>query len=374
MKSTRSSNIELLRIFAMYMIVMFHIVWHCVLVQLTDPASMGREVVDLFNHPVFYKKLLILNTINTFGNIGNSIFILISGYFMANRKGNEINMGRISKKLLLEVGFATFLLVCVPPVIHLLKPEIFISMQDVTRFNSTYWFAGYYLVILLCGSLFFNNFLSGLDYKKYSAFLLTLFAFFSFQWSGNRADMLAGGLRTLLAGLFLYAMGGFIKRFDPFNKIRSYVFFLISFVIYLLIWISSYNLTETNIETYVRNASKEPFIQSIPGFPNHSIVVIILALCLFEIFRRIHLPQSKVIAFLGKSTFMVYLIHDGTFFYEIWNLKDWVTTLEKSPAMFIFQLLKWAGYSFAAGVIAYILYEVSLLIVGKLRFMFVRSA
>ena len=30
--------------------------------------------------------------------------------------------------------------------------------------------------------------------------------------------------------------------------------------------------------------------------------------------------------------------------YEIWNLKDWVTTLEKSPVMFIFQLLKWAGY------------------------------
>ena len=373
MKRKRSSNIELLRILAMFIIVIFHIVFHCVLGQLTNPASMGCEVVDIFNHPVFYKRLLILNTIMTFGSIGNSIFILISGFFMADRAGTEINMGKISAKLLRELGFATLLLVCVPPVIHYIHPEIFLRMNSITRFNSGSWFVGYYFAVQLCGAIFFNNYLSGLDYKKYSAFLLTLFAFFSFSWSGSLAESLASGLRTFLTGMFLYALGGFIKRFDPFRKLRLYVFFLTGFAVYLLIWISSYNITETNIEAYVRNVSQNPFIQSIPGFENHSVVGIILAVCLIEIFRRIHLPQSRVIAFAGKATFMVYLLHDNNLFYEIWNIRDWITTLGNSPVMFLLQILKCGGYTFAAGVIAYALYELFLVLAGKLRFVFIRN-
>ena len=59
---TRSSNIELLRILAMFMIIIFHISDHCVKVQLTDTASMLRMNNGLFCEPVFYKKLLLLST------------------------------------------------------------------------------------------------------------------------------------------------------------------------------------------------------------------------------------------------------------------------------------------------------------------------
>ena len=368
----RDSGLELLRIVAMFIIVIHHIVIHCVLVQLSKPASMGREAVDIFNHPVFYKKLLILDTCKTFGTIGNNIFLLISGFFRADRAGSEINMGKVSEKLLRELGFATILLVCIPSVIHHMNPELFLSMLSITRFNNTTWFVGYYFMVQLCGALFLNDFLGGLDYKKYTAFLLTLFAFISFSWSGGLAEGLTSGLRMLFTGMFMYALGGFIKRFDPFKKLRLYVFFLTGFVVYLLIWISSYNLTETNIERYTRNASQDPFVQNTLNFDNYSIVIIILAVCLFEIFRRIHLPQSRVIAFLGRATFMVYLIHDNDLFYEIWNLRDWITTLGNSPAMFLFQLLKWGGYTFAAGVSAYALYEVLSSIVNKLDFLFIR--
>lgn len=66
-KHVRYSNIELLRILAMYMIIIYHIVYHCVNIQLTDPVSIGRGVVEIFNHPHFYKRLLLLNSIMTFG-------------------------------------------------------------------------------------------------------------------------------------------------------------------------------------------------------------------------------------------------------------------------------------------------------------------
>lgn len=83
----RSSNIELLRSVAMLMIISFHIVYHCVNIQLTDRGSMERLANGLFNYPVFYKKLMILDTLNTFGITGNVIFILISGYFMVQKGG-----------------------------------------------------------------------------------------------------------------------------------------------------------------------------------------------------------------------------------------------------------------------------------------------
>ena len=355
-KKTRSSNIELLRILAMFMIVIYHITCHCVTVQLTDPGSMGRTVVDTFNHPVFYTRLLILNSLMTFGIIGNAIFILISGYFMATRGGTEVKIGSVSKKLLLQLGFASILLVCVPPIVHHLRPGIFINMFNITWFNGMSWFVGYYYLVVLCGALFLNNFLKNLDYKKYLVFLLTIFGVTQFSWSAGLANALASGLNTLLTGIFLYSLGGFIREFDPFKKVRTYVFFLITFLMYVLIWISGYNVTSTSIETYNRSGSTDSFIQSVPGFDNASIVIVILAICLFEIFRRIHLPESKVITFIGRATFMVYLIHDNSLFYEIWNLRDWITTLAESPMMFILNVLKWATYTFVIGVLAYALY------------------
>lgn len=76
-KKERNSNIELLRIVAMMMIIIFHIIHHCVRNQL--PNSV------IFNSPEIFKELSIPQIIATMGSIGNAIFILISGYFMANR-------------------------------------------------------------------------------------------------------------------------------------------------------------------------------------------------------------------------------------------------------------------------------------------------
>lgn len=76
MKKQRSSNFELLRIVAMFMIVLYHIYIHCISGQLTDGGT------GLFTTPQFSKKLTILALIAPMGMIGNHIFILISGYFI----------------------------------------------------------------------------------------------------------------------------------------------------------------------------------------------------------------------------------------------------------------------------------------------------
>lgn len=363
----RYTNFELLRIIAMFMIVMYHIVYHCVEGQLKDSSS-------IFNEPVFFKRLLILNTIETFGIIGNAIFILISGYFLANRKPERINMAKISKKLLFQLGFAAVVLVLVPPVLHRWKPEMYVVMNSITRFNTMSWFVGYYFVVVLCGAVFLNRFLGKLGAKKYAAFLLTLFAFVQFKYSGALAESLMKGLRTVLTGIFLYSLGGYIRRYNPFKNVRLYVLLLLILCVYGLVWLSGYNVTETNIEAYMLEESTKPFVQSIPGYKNYSIVIMILSVCMFELFRRMYLPENRGISFLGKATFMVYLIHDNSTFYKLWGLRNWVETLEEGALLFIMNLLKWSAYTFGAGVLVYVLYVGTMAALKRNRRLFIKES
>ena len=75
----RRSNLELLRIVAMLMIIAFHIYWHCVSGQLTDPDSMERMGNGLFSVPLFYKKLLLLTVFSSFGRAANVVFMTLTG-------------------------------------------------------------------------------------------------------------------------------------------------------------------------------------------------------------------------------------------------------------------------------------------------------
>ena len=73
-----------------------------------------------------YKKLLILASVSPMGQIGNGIFILISGYFMAN-KGKDIDLTKMSKKLLIQMGFTSITLTVM----------------------SMAWFIGYYFAVIV---------------------------------------------------------------------------------------------------------------------------------------------------------------------------------------------------------------------------------
>lgn len=365
-RKNRNTNIELLRVVAMFLIVVYHITVHCVNVQMSD-ASYLTGAAEIFTRPVFYKRILITDTIMTFGIVGNAIFILISGYFMAENMCDLARAGKTAKKLLLQMGFAAILLVCVPAVCSVVVPGIDGGLQSISIFNSMSWFIGYYFIVLVCGLLFLNRFLAGLDRKKYLAFVLVVFAITQFSYSGNIAESLAQGLRTILTGIALYAFGGYIRKFDPFSKTRSYTFIIIIAVTYMLVWISEYNETAARIAAYINSSSTDPFYQSVPIFDNFSIVIIIIAVCVFELFRRMKIPYNGIINNLGSATLMIYLLHDNDFFYRVWNVHDWVTDFASSPGIFVLTLFKWALMTFCVGILAYIIYEGMMKLVNKMK-------
>ena len=186
-KKVRSSNLELLRVVSMMMIIIYHIICHCVNVQLTDKASIEKWDNGLFCSPLFYKKLFILEGLMPFGIIANAIFILISGYFMVG-KGKNINLGGIAKKLLLQIGFAATSLTLGSLVYFIYRKndtDIFVSTYSITSFNSQSWFVGYYFMVIVIASIFLSEYLNKLDRNRYKNLLIAAFAVSSLGWSGQ---------------------------------------------------------------------------------------------------------------------------------------------------------------------------------------------
>ena len=344
----RSSNFELLRILALLMIILDHIVVHCMNGQL-----VGSQTI--LNQPMFFKRMQLLNFAMTFGYIGNNIFVLISGYFLIS-KMDKSNILKTAGKLLSQQGFAATVLVLMTACIQIIKKNSISWLLNIELFNNMAWFVGFYFMIIVIAYLFLNRFLEKLDMKEYLIFLAVLFMFIEMGWTGEMIESIATGLRLLLNGVFLFALGGFIHRFEPLRNIKVHIFFIVLFLSYGLIYISNYNTTNVNIANYIATGSQGVFRQSIATYADYHIGIELISISLFAIFMRLHIGGSKVINFFGAATFMVYLTHDNTFFYAIWGRLNWIQILVNSPVKFVIAHIGMAIFTFIFGVTMYGLY------------------
>ena len=352
----RRSNLELLRIVAMLMIIAFHIYWHCVYGQLTDPDSMERMGNGLFSVPLFYKKLLLLTVFSPFGRAANVVFMTLTGYFMV-AKGREIRLIPIAKKLLLEQGYAAVLLLITSLLVFRRNPDGCTTLTEINLFNSMSWYVGYYFLVMLLARLCLNRYLEKLERKQYRLFLFALLCMTQFKWIIKLLNGVTGNLVILVTGVFLYSLGGYIRRYQPFARVRTWAIFGVIAGIYALLFLSTYAGVQDRIQDYYREASTDPFIQYIPNVGDNSIVAILLGLSLFELFRRIKMPCCRGINYLGGATFMIYLFHDNSFFYSLWDKQDWITLLCMHPIGFLLRYGIWTVRTFVYGLIAYLGYR-----------------
>lgn len=363
----RRSNLELLRIVAMLMIIAFHIYWHCVSGQLTDPDSMERMGNGLFSVPLFYKKLLLLTVFSSFGRAANVVFMTLTGYFMV-AKGREIRLIPIAKKLLLEQGYAAVLLLITSLLVFRRNPDSCTTLTEINLFNSMSWYVGYYFLVMLLARLFLNRYLEKLERKQYRLFLFALLCMTQFKWIIKLLNGVTGNLVILVTGVFLYSLGGYIRRYQPFARVRTWAIFGVIAGIYALLFLSTYAGVQDRIQDYYQEASTDPFIQYIPNVGDNSIVAILLGLSLFELFRRIKMPCCRGINYLGGATFMIYLFHDNSFFYSLWDKQDWITLLCMHPIGFLLRYGAWTVRTFVYGLIAYLGYRLLCRICRKAGF------
>lgn len=354
-KTKRSSNFEALRVLAMFLIILHHITVHCIINQLTDQDTIINANHYLFSTPEIFRRIWILDFGAFFGPVGNSIFILISGYFMVQKA--NINLVAISGKLLPALAFSAIALMMISFALYnFIGGSSYVGGTEISVFNNESWFIGYYFVVILCGKLFLNKFLSRIKRAQYLELLCGLFVIIELSWSGSLLDGVGAGIRLLFTGLFLYSLGGYINQYDPFKNIRTVAFVLLLFFIAFVLCISFYNFQALDIETYIKSVSEELFINRLYSFSNYNIMVIITGVALFELFRRMEMPHSSVMNFLGVSTFMVYLMHDNPLIYSIWDQTNWIILLGDHLFLFLIKYVLYALATFLFGIISYVVY------------------
>lgn len=145
----RNSNIELLRVTAMSLIILHHMMVH----------GLNPGV-----HSILYANLS--STIYPVLEIGVNLFFMISGYFGV----------KLSLQSILKLAFIIFLftivnyLICLPFNIYPTLEDIFLNVLfPISKAN--YWFISVYLRIIMVSPLI-NMGLNGLDRNKLRSFIV----------------------------------------------------------------------------------------------------------------------------------------------------------------------------------------------------------
>ena len=324
--STRDSNIELLRIISMIAIVAHHLFYHGGIFQNT-----GNNIANLLWGGVIIPG----------GKIGYDCFVIITAWFLSGKQFKGRRFINIALEAIffniVGMGLATALN---NGIIEPITPRNWIGCFFPIS-GITHGFAIYYLVFLLLLPLL-NYVSEKMSKKNTQAILLLLFLIKI--WSpvfrhivdiANFTD-LTDGLYTFV---FIYFVIVYIKRW-PF---KFHIHRAIWVSVFALLWIlvsASYILSVAYPEIGVFSL----FCSFSAG--DSSPVTMLIAFCLFFLFKDIKVKQNKFINFIASHTFGILLFHDHNYFrYIIWER---VFSVKKS-------------YEFGFG--ALVLYTVSVVII-----------
>ena len=301
MEKKRQSNIELLRIVSMLLIISFHYVFK---------SGYTFEALN-FNS-------FIIKTFYFFGEIGVNLFILITGYFLVNSK---FSMKKLIK-LILEVNFYFLLFFFLARKLGYDNTQLATFGDYFKLFFSIifdrYWFATVYVLIYIL-SPYLNILIHNLNKKTYQKLLLTLI----FLWAviptffgifENDTETLLYYNRLIWL-IIIYLIGAYIRlhSIKLFEKqSHTIITALISFATLLLSIVVIYKLKD-NFGLF--NKMDVAYLWR----PN-TIPILVLSVCIFEIFINLKIGYSKIINLLASTTLGTYMLHDGPLYLFVWNI------------------------------------------------------
>lgn len=255
----RESRFELLRIIAIFYIVLYHLinilVFHC---------NYDLQQIRIPLH------------------IGVICFVLISGYYHI-----KLSIRGIVKLL--------------APVICIVIPLDLLEGRVNYFLLSHYWFVRVYFYLMLVSPVL-NIYLRD-NYRRFYALIALGFIAIYMAWRGGDANMEDG--KNVVLFSFLYVIGDIIRYNEGKLKKISTCFVLILF---MLISVGSASLFEIfdgrslhglNIGTLLWRSS----------FPYSSPLLIANGFCLFIVFSRMTF-QSKLINWVASSVFTIYLVQE----------------------------------------------------------------
>lgn len=308
MKKERQSNIEVLRILSMLMIIGHHFALH----GRFNYSQHNAQLVDV-------EKVLVI--FQAFGKIGVDIFVLIGAYFLVGRKYKS---SRIVNLLLVSTFYST--------AIYILFVTFNLDIRsDFSNENiwlpfpgvSSYWFVWSYIVMLIFMPVL-NIALKNMTKRQLQCFLIAL----SIIWIlipqlnvyfPGKLDFLIEnlGYSDGIFFIYLYLVAAYLKLYP--SKFTKSLWLNVATLMITLV------LMYLSIVTPINKATLHPNIYPLNSamLQEYSVLTVIVAITIFNIFVNISLGRIKFINWIAASTFAVYLIHDNTLVRDvIWEYVD----------------------------------------------------
>ncbi len=305
MAKQRNPSFEILRVVAMFLIVVWHFLMHGVGLK---PQGVSSDAVSLFN-------LCSIELIGCLAKVSTNCYILISGYFMI--RSTKPKWEKIPKTWA-PIGFYSIVIF----FLFLAFSSRNLGWEDFWKsafplYNDRYWFATRY-VALVALAPFLAIVAQALNRQQYLVLLAVLGVInFDFLLGSTMSSN-----NSLLWFIFLFYMGGYIRLHfnhegtNHFGKAYFATAVILS-VIFLLRLVSLYSLWT---------------MPMMIDYHDNNGILFVAALLLFLWTARYKAPDNLLVRLLVRIaplTFGVYLIHDNLLVRrELWhhwlNVHSWL--------------------------------------------------
>ncbi len=304
-RKEKNSNIELLKIFAIFLIILSHTVSYGeYFVSASSYIDLGMASTNINN--------LLLLFFRYCGQIGNLIFVISSSFFLIHSKKARVEkiISIIIDSFIISVS-SLLIGLCVG--LSFSTERIIMFVLPVTfKMN---WFIGCYLLLYAIHPLL-NIIINNINKKKLLALDVSLFilyfiisAFKSFYYFNELICFIS--IYFFVAYLKIY-MPDFIrnKKINMILFITLLIFFALSLLIMNFV---GEKISFLNDKMMVLCNMKNP-------------ILLFLCISLFNIFLSMRERNIKLINVIGSCTLLIYLFHANKvlFYYYYPNLFDWL--------------------------------------------------
>lgn len=279
----RNSSIELLRIFAIFIIIINH--------------YAGYSGFDLNGNLEWSN--IIPTWLHIGGKLGVDIFVFISGYYLC--EGNKFKINKLVK-LILEVFFYSMILL----VIGLLMNNL--NLKDAVKLvfaiPSSRWQYITIYVMLYILSPYINIFLDNIKLKS----LLKLVLILTFTWVIVPSFFYFGfDISYSIAWfIYIYILAAFIKKIEKKFPVRPKLYVFIGMVSIFIIALSEVIIKYIGFN-YINEISR-----AVEHFRNYnSIFVVSATIFLFLGFKQMNIKYNKMINKIASTSLAVFILHDN---------------------------------------------------------------
>jgi acyltransferase family len=274
----RNSNIEVLRLIAMFFIVLSHIL----------KGSFQTLDTNLIEGTLSSNSIFLVDSVLsslTCAGVGVDLFVLISGYFSIRFKLKSF------VQLLFQILFYSLGVTIIASVVGIHTLTISDLRYCVPVSSGIWWFISSYMALYFVAPLI-NQGIDALDKRHLLYVICGLFFLNSFSSFLFTNIFIGADGFSFFNFVTLYVIGRYIAKYSIQIKHPLFIYLCCCLLVFV-------------IDYVVSLMANHPFR---PAKRYNDILVIMMSLCLLTSFLKINL-QSKLINSVAGSTLAIYLIH-----------------------------------------------------------------